>query len=96
MLPEVSNRQSHSGSETRKPEVIDLLRNINWALPGLNRTTTDQIFYISFGQAWCTKKLNKYQELQFLQDSHAPERFRVLGKSPTTLVPHSYHTCTTL
>ena len=61
------------------PIVTLCLRNINWALPGLNRTTTDQIFYISFGQAWCTKKLNKYQELQFLQDSHAPERFRVLG-----------------
>ena len=51
------------------------------------RTTTDQIFYISFGQAWCTKKLNKYQEHQFLQDSHDPERFRVLGK-PTRPLPH--------
>ena len=68
-----------TGSNTLGPIVTLCLRNINWALPGLNRTTTDQIFYISFGQAWCTKKLNKYQELQFLQDSHAPERFRVLG-----------------
>lgn len=48
-------------------------------LPGLNDTTQDQVFYIAFGQAWCTKQLTRYRQLQLDQDSHAPERFRVLG-----------------
>ena len=38
-----------------------------------------KVFYISFGQAWCTKQLSRYRQLQLDQDTHAPERFRVLG-----------------
>ena len=51
----------------------------NLGLPGLSETTQDQAFYIAFGQGWCTKKLKRYTQLQLDQDSHAPERFRVIG-----------------
>ena len=37
-------------------------------LPGLNDTTQDQVFFIAFGQAWCTKKLSRAQQLQLDQD----------------------------
>ena len=49
-------------------------------LPGLNETTQDQVFFISFGQAWCSKMpYPTYLELQMRQDPHAQERFRVVS-----------------
>ncbi|XP_039250644.2 endothelin-converting enzyme-like 1 isoform X1 [Styela clava] len=47
-------------------------------LPGLG-LTNQQLFFVGFAQTWCMKRLPSSYRLQFLQDQHAPERFRVLG-----------------
>jgi len=41
--------------------------------------TGDQLFFYSFGQAWCTKQAVKSMRLQALTDPHAPSQFRVNG-----------------
>jgi endothelin-converting enzyme/putative endopeptidase len=45
-------------------------------VPGLSR---EQLFFVSWGQAWCTKVTSEHERLQVKVDPHAPARFRVNG-----------------
>jgi len=49
-------------------------------LPGLQKYTNDQMFFISWAQTWCTKYSNPEQiKHQLETDEHAPGQFRVIG-----------------
>ncbi len=41
--------------------------------------TEDQQFFISHGQAWCSKETEAYLRLQVTTDPHSPRRYRVNG-----------------
>ncbi|XP_031559890.1 endothelin-converting enzyme 1-like [Actinia tenebrosa] len=49
-----------------------------WKLPGLN-FTNEQLFYIGFGQAYCSNSRPTEQYLATLSDHHSEEKFRVIG-----------------
>lgn len=46
------------------------------AAPGL---THEQLFFVSFGQIWCTKSTPENDQLMALTDSHSHPRYRVNG-----------------
>lgn len=62
-------------------------------LPGLQKYTNEQIFFLSYAHFWCGQKKEaaamqqvriggerrQQREVQVLTDEHAPEIFRVLG-----------------
>ncbi len=41
--------------------------------------TSEQLFFVSWGQVWCTIATEEFQRLQVTADPHSPARFRVLG-----------------
>jgi len=49
-------------------------------LPGLQKYTNDQMFFISWAQTWCTK-YNNLEELKqtLVADAHAPGKYRAIG-----------------
>jgi len=51
----------------------------NQGLPGLTNYTNDQLFYISFGQIWCSKQRPEAALQQVLTDPHSPAKYRVNG-----------------
>lgn len=50
----------------------------SWRLPGIN-FTSEQLFYIGFGQAYCSNSRPTEQYLATLSDRHSEEKFRVIG-----------------
>lgn len=48
-------------------------------LPGMASFTQEQLFYISYGNMWCTKYTPEALIQQVLTDSHSPGMFRNLG-----------------
>ncbi|XP_013119333.2 neprilysin-4-like [Stomoxys calcitrans] len=46
--------------------------------PGLNYTAT-QLFFISYGQVWCSNLDSEYDDIQQATGNYAPERFRAIG-----------------
>lgn len=49
-----------------------------WRLPGIN-FTSEQLFFIGFGQAYCSNSRPTEQYLATLSDRHSEEKFRVIG-----------------
>ncbi|KAH8393841.1 hypothetical protein KR215_002255 [Drosophila sulfurigaster] len=47
-------------------------------LPGLDYTS-QQMFWISVGQTWCTKDRKEFLDLLITTNEHSPSEFRVLG-----------------
>jgi predicted metalloendopeptidase len=45
-------------------------------VPGLS---SEQLFFVAWGQSWCTRASPEYERLQVTVDPHAPARFRVNG-----------------
>jgi predicted metalloendopeptidase len=41
--------------------------------------TSEQRFFVAFGQTWCTKRNESYARLMLTVDTHAPPQFRVNG-----------------
>jgi len=76
-----------NGGLTRAYEAwkISLNRNPEQAkihnehLPGLSQYTFDQLFYISFGQIWCSKDRPESAIQRIRNDPHSPPRHRVNG-----------------
>jgi len=56
----------------------EMAKKNNMSLPGLEGFTFDQLFYISFGQLWCSNT-EEYLLIDYLRDEHSPAKFRVLG-----------------
>ncbi|KAH7725145.1 neprilysin [Aphelenchoides avenae] len=49
------------------------------ALTGLGRYTPQQLFFMSYGQLWCTSSRPDAARRQILIDPHSPGKFRVNG-----------------
>ncbi|KAF9972590.1 hypothetical protein BGZ73_004291 [Actinomortierella ambigua] len=56
----------------------------NQILPGLEKYTRDQLFFISYGQVWCAKNTPEIDKLLLTIDTHAPARWRVNGPAQNT------------
>ncbi len=41
--------------------------------------TNEQLFFVSWGQVWCTKATEEFERLQVTTDPHSPGKFRVMG-----------------
>ena len=41
--------------------------------------TNEQLFFVSWGQVWCTVASEEYERQQVTTDPHSPARFRVNG-----------------
>ncbi|KAJ3025937.1 UNVERIFIED_CONTAM: Peptidase M13, partial [Siphonaria sp. JEL0065] len=50
----------------------------NMILPGLNNYTHEQLFFLSYGQVWCSNETPQLVASR-LSDPHSPPRFRVNG-----------------
>jgi predicted metalloendopeptidase len=53
--------------------------NVEKKLPGFTNYSAEQMFFISFGQLWCSKMTYKYALAQNLLDDHAPHQFRCIS-----------------
>ncbi|KAG0240086.1 hypothetical protein BGW41_007179 [Actinomortierella wolfii] len=51
----------------------------NQILPGLEKYTRDQMFFVSYAQLWCGKMTFELEEHLLKSDTHAPGRWRVNG-----------------
>jgi endothelin-converting enzyme len=51
----------------------------NAGLPGLEKFTNDQLFYISYGNSWCEKMRKEALLKQVLSNEHSPADTRILG-----------------
>ncbi len=48
-------------------------------LPGLDSFTQQQVFYLSFGNIWCSKSTKAQLTQGILTDPHSPSSIRVLA-----------------
>jgi endothelin-converting enzyme len=53
--------------------------SFNPALPGLEKFTNDQLFFISYANSWCEKKRKEALLKQVYSDPHSPADKRTLG-----------------
>ncbi len=51
------------------------------SLPGLEKYTQEQMFFINYGQLWCGKARNESMLLSIVNDAHSPGEFRILGST---------------
>ncbi|KAG9061773.1 hypothetical protein KI688_006924 [Linnemannia hyalina] len=51
----------------------------NFKLPGLEKYTPEQLFFISHGKVWCSKETPEYSATLINVDNHSLNKFRVLG-----------------
>lgn len=63
----------HTAFQAYKTHANDAL-----TLPGTN-LTNDQLFFVAFGQVWCTLYTPEFLQLQVITDPHSPGPIRVLG-----------------
>ncbi|KAL1464403.1 hypothetical protein WDU94_004053 [Cyamophila willieti] len=54
-------------------------KNAEYKLPGLEKFSDKQMFWISFANVWCTKYRKEAMELLFKNDDHPPAEIRVNG-----------------
>ncbi len=45
----------------------------------LENLANDKLFFVSWGQVWCTVTTEQFERLQVTTDSHSPAKFRVMG-----------------
>ncbi len=48
-------------------------------LPGLEKYTPEQMFFLNFGQLWCGRVRDQALVQEILNDSHAPGEARIIG-----------------
>ncbi|KAF9549102.1 hypothetical protein EC957_004740 [Mortierella hygrophila] len=51
----------------------------NFKLPGFEKYTPEQLFFISYGKVWCSKEIPEYSERLIKTDEHSLNKFRILG-----------------
>ena len=55
------------------------IENHRTTTPAIEGLTNDQLFFVSWGQVWCSVASEEYERRQVTTDPHAPARFRVNG-----------------
>ena len=55
--------------------------NEELALPGLESFSLPQVFFLSYGNVWCTKATKEYLTRAVLTDPHAPGALRPVGSA---------------
>ncbi|UJR18376.1 hypothetical protein I4U23_005280 [Adineta vaga] len=53
--------------------------NIDKKLPGLEKYSAEQLFFMSFGHMWCSKVRDSLQAILMKVDFHSPAMYRVIG-----------------
>jgi predicted metalloendopeptidase len=48
-------------------------------LPGLEKFSPEQLFFLSYAKVWCSKQTKQSLEQQILNGPHSPARYRVIG-----------------
>ena len=48
-------------------------------LPGLERYTPEQMFFLSYANVWCNNEIPEYLEYRVLYGVHSPNRYRIIG-----------------
>jgi endothelin-converting enzyme len=56
----------------------------NPRLPGLERYTTEQMFFVSFGNLWCSKMRKERMINSVFSDAHSPASTRIIGTTANT------------
>ncbi|KAF9933257.1 hypothetical protein FBU30_006025 [Linnemannia zychae] len=51
----------------------------NYKLPGLEKYTPEQLFFISYGRIWCEKNTPERLVDQINTDDHSPAKWRIIG-----------------
>lgn len=51
-------------------------KTVEKKLPGLSKYSAEQMFFIRFGQSWCSKVTDAVTMHRYMNDEHAPEQFR--------------------
>ncbi|KAF9292675.1 hypothetical protein BGZ88_006273 [Linnemannia elongata] len=51
----------------------------NFKLPGLERYSPSQLFFISYARVWCSKERPEYLVNRIRSDSHSPAKWRING-----------------
>ncbi|QDS78081.1 hypothetical protein FKW77_003728 [Venturia effusa] len=57
----------------------------NPLLPGLEKFTREQMFFISFATSWCGHARPETRELLLNADVHSPDKYRILGTMNNTV-----------
>ncbi|CAF1361351.1 unnamed protein product [Rotaria sordida] len=56
-------------------------RNVDKKLPGLTKFSDEQMFFLSFGHAWCEKMSDTVAKFYLIADTHSPPQFRAIGST---------------
>lgn len=72
------NIADNGGLETSYQAYRDVSGNTSPLLPGV-RYTQDQLYFIAFGQVWCSLLTPSYIQSSTKSDPHSPGPFRVIG-----------------
>jgi predicted metalloendopeptidase len=59
--------------------ILQTHRYKNFKLPGLEKYTPDQLFFISFGRVWCSKERPEYLMQLIRGNAHPPWKWRANG-----------------
>ncbi|KAG0195124.1 hypothetical protein BGX33_004180, partial [Mortierella sp. NVP41] len=51
----------------------------NFKLPGLEKYTLEQLFFISYGRLWCQNRRPEAAVQQIRADPHSPSKWRING-----------------
>ncbi|KAF9282734.1 hypothetical protein BGZ88_010872 [Linnemannia elongata] len=51
----------------------------NFKIPGLEKYTPEQMFFISYGKVWCSKETPEYSLALIEADNHSLNKFRIIG-----------------
>lgn len=54
-------------------------KTTQFKLPGLEDLSNDQLFFLSFANAWCSAAIPQYESDTVNNDEHSPSRYRVIG-----------------
>ncbi len=73
-------KQAYAAFKSRQATEGDRLRASGATdEPAVEGLTDDQLFFVAFGQVWCSLTTPEQARLRITTDTHAPSRFRVIG-----------------